>query len=524
MFQVRVLARQPDAWQLVNTLPVDAPVMDVGSAHHLMPTTPDTSTSFDRPLVLVVLAAGMGTRMRSSLPKPFHPVAGRPMIDRVLLAGAAAGPDVIAVVVSEATRDIRDHVDPPIDLALVEQPEMRGTGDAVHRVFEVDGLVPDDATVIVVFCDHPLLDSDTVRHVAEQARRTRHLVTVVSCVLPSGGPYGRIERDDAGRPVGVIERADDDLRLRAGETEINTGMMALDARWARSALTRLTPSPATGELYLTELIGMAVREHEDGSEWPVGVVQADPALSLGVNDRVQLAAAEVALRQRIREQWMLAGVTMPDPAMVYIDDDVAIGPDTVIHPFSFIRSGTTIGASCMIGPHADLARSTIGNGVVIRASTVEGATIHDGADVGPYSHIRPGTVIGARSHVGNFGELKNARLGEDVKVGHFGYLGDVTIGDRTNIGAGTVTANFDGEHKHSTSIGPDAFIASDTILRAPVTVGEGGRTGAGAVVTRDVQPGETVVGVPARPFAPSRSGTGHTTGSQSSRGQSETEG
>ena len=492
-----------------------------------MPTTPDEpidASSREAPLVLIVLAAGMGTRMRSSLPKPFHPVAGRPMIDRVLRAGAAAEPDLIAVVVSEATRDVRDHVDPSLDLSLVPQLEMRGTGDAVRRVFDADGLVPDDATVIVVYCDHPLLDGGTVRNVADQARTSRRRVTVVSCVLPNAGPYGRIVRDPDGRPVDVVERADDDPALRVGESEINTGMMALDARWARGALARLTPSTATGELYLTELIGMAVRDRGDRDEWPVGVVRADPMLSLGVNDRVQLAAAEAALRNRIRERWMVTGVTMPDPATVYIDDDVVIGWDTVIHPFSFIRSGTTIGVGCVIGPHADLARTTVGNDVTIRVSTVEGATIHDGADVGPYSHIRPGTVIGARAHVGNFGELKNAHLGDDVKAGHFGYLGDVTIGDRTNIGAGTVTANFDGERKHTTTIGPDAFIASDTVLRAPVTVGEGGRTGAGAVVTRDVEAGQTVVGVPARPFAPDRGANGHTTDGASSRGHARNEG
>lgn len=440
--------------------------------------------------------------MRSALPKPFHTVAGRSMVEHVIRAGAAAGPARTIAVVSERTADLASRV--PADLAVqtVLQDRALGTGDAVRRVFDA-GLMPDAGTLLILYCDHPLLDGDTVRRLASVAAGSGGLVTLLTCTLPDAGAYGRVARDSAGNTVGIVERADDDPDLREGATEVWSGMMALDVAWARDALTRLTPSPATGELYLTELIGMAIAER-GGGIWPVTVVEAAPEIAHGVNDRVQLAEAEAHLRERNRRRWMLAGVTMEDPATVSIDQDVEIGMDTTLLPFTRIRAGTTIGRDCVIGPATELSGATVGDGVTIRSSTVTGATIHDGADVGPYSHIRAGTVIGPGAHVGNFGEFKNARLAAGVKVGHFGYLGDVTIGENTNIGAGTVVANYDGTRKHQTTIGANAFIGSDTVLRAPLTIGDGAATGAGSVVTKDVAPGRTVVGIPARPIGPPR--------------------
>ena len=458
-------------------------------------------------LTLIVLAAGGGTRMRSRLPKPFHPVAGRPMVEHVIRAGRAAHPDRVVAVVSDRTADLAARVAGESGLRTVLQREALGTGDAVRQVFDAADILPDAGLILVLYCDHPLLDSETVSRLAAGAAGNDAAVTLLTCILPEAGAYGRVVRDRHGRATGIIERADDDPALRAGPTEVWSGMMALDVAWTRNAIRLLTPSPVTGELYLTELIEMAVESAGTAGTWPVQVVQAPPEIAHGINDRVQLAEAEAILRDRIRRRWMLAGVTMDDPATVYIDDDVTIGPDTVILPASHLRAGTTVGRDCVIGPAADLAGATVGNGVTIRASTVTHATIHDGADVGPYSHLRQGTVVGAGVHVGNFGEFKNAHLAAGVKVGHFGYLGDVTVGANTNIGAGTVVANFDGQRKHATTIGANVFIGSDTVLRAPVTVGDDAATGAGSVVIRDVPAGTTVAGVPARPI-PRRSDSG----------------
>lgn len=449
-------------------------------------------------LTLIVLAAGGGTRMRSQLPKPFHRVAGRSMVEHVIRAGWAARPARLVAVVSERTADLSDHVSGGVDLITVAQPRALGTGDAVRQVFDASGIVPDSGLILVLYCDHPLLDGETVSRLAAGAASNDAPVTLLTCTLPEAGAYGRVVRDRHGRATGIVERADDDPSLRMGPTEVWSGMMALDVAWARNAIRLLTPSPTTGEFYLTGLIEMAVESAGTAGIWPVQIVQAPPEIAHGVNDRVQLAEAETTLRNRIRRRWMLAGVTIEDPATVYIDDDVVIGPDTTILPVSHIRTGTTIGQDCVIGPAAHLTAATVGDGVTIRNSTVTHATIHDGADVGPYSHLRPGTVVGAGVHIGNFGEFKNAHLASGVKVGHFGYLGDVTVGEDTNIGAGTVVANFDGQRKHATTIGSNVFIGSDTVLRAPVSVGDGAAVGAGSVVLDDVPAGTTVVGVPAR--------------------------
>jgi bifunctional UDP-N-acetylglucosamine pyrophosphorylase/glucosamine-1-phosphate N-acetyltransferase len=327
-------------------------------------------------------------------------------------------------------------------------------------------------------------------------------LALLTATVADAAGYGRIVRDADQQPVAIAERRDDDPEMRIGPTEINTGLMALDAHWAREALDQLLPSEATGELYLTDLVSIAVSQARPDEPWPVAVVGGDPDDALGVNDRADLARAELRAWERKRQRLMREGVTMRLPETVAIDEDVRIGGDTVILPYSQVSGATTVGSGCVIGPAAVIVSSRLGDRVIVRSSTVEDSVIADDADVGPYSHVRAGSDIGPRTHVGNFAEIKNSRLASGVKVGHFSYIGDAAVGEETNIGAGTVTANFDGARKHQTDIGARVFIGSDTILRAPISVGDDARTGAGSVVTKDVPDGATVLGVPARLIDP----------------------
>lgn len=446
-------------------------------------------------LVVVVLAAGLGTRMKSRLPKPLHPVAGIPMVSHVLRAGAAAEPATTLLVVNREAADLDSRLERPYPITPVVQDPPRGTGDAVRVAVAA---CPAATQVAVLFADHPLLTPETMLALVAEATASRALVTMLTTELDDAGGYGRVRRDTGGRVTGIVERKDDRPEERTGLVEIYSGMMVLDAAWARVALERLTPSPATGEYYLTELVALAIAGGPTPSGWPVTTVTASPEAALGINDRRELAVADGIVRTRIRERLMRDGVTMIGPETTFVDIDVAIGPDTTIHPFSLIQGDTVVGRDCTIGPHAVITNSRLGDSVTVRASTVAQATIGAGSDVGPYSHLRPGTELGSGVHIGNFGELKNAKLADGVKSGHFSYLGDTTIGAETNIGAGTVTANFDGMAKHRTEIGAAAFIGSDAILRAPVRIGDRAVIGAGSVVTKDVPADAVAVGVPAR--------------------------
>ena len=454
-----------------------------------------TSSRRDERVGLIVLAAGAGSRMHSSLPKPLHTVAGIPMVSRVLRAGRGAQPDAAVLVVGPETADIARRLECAVGIETVVQHPPRGTGDAVKcaltALHEVDWLV-------VLYSDHPLLEQSTVARLLEGVRTSGARVAILTASVQNAGGYGRVVRDSDQRPVRIAERRDDDAGMRLGPTEINAGFMALDARWARRALDQVRPSGATGEVYLTDLVSIASAEAQENAPWPVAVVAGDPDDALGVNDRAELAHAESRAWERKRQRLMREGVTMRLPETIAIDEDVQIGGDTVILPHSQLSGATAVGSGCVIGPSAVIVNSRLSDRVIVRSSTVEDSVIAEDADVGPYAHLRAGSEIGPRTHVGNFAEIKNARLGSGVKVGHFSYIGDATIGEESNIGAGTVTANFDGARKHQTDIGARAFIGSDTILRAPISIGDDARTGAGSVVTRDVPDGATVVGIPAR--------------------------
>jgi bifunctional UDP-N-acetylglucosamine pyrophosphorylase / glucosamine-1-phosphate N-acetyltransferase len=443
----------------------------------------------------VILAAGSGTRMRSELPKPLHAVAGLPMIDHVIKTATELGSHDITVVVSaQVDRLLADRDRNPRFRVIVQDPP-RGTGDAVRLALARPGGA---AITLVLYADHPLVTSSELIRLIETARCQSALVALLTTKVDVAAGYGRIARNEAGMPVAVVEMVDDEPESRAGSTEINSGIMALDTSWARSALERLRLHPLKGEYFLTDLIGLAVSSVEERDRWPVASINGPREILAGINDRIQLDEADRLMRNRIRKELQDQGVTLVGSETIFIDAGVVIEPDTTILPFTVIGSGTRIGRASVIGPSATIKASRIGSGVKIESSTIEDSIVFDGADVGPYAHVRNGSKVGQSVHVGNFAELKNATLGEGVRVGHFSYLGDASVGSNSNIGAGTVTCNFDGVDKHRTEIGSDAFIGSDSMLIAPIKIGDGARTGAGAVVTKDVAAGDTVVGMPAR--------------------------
>lgn len=457
------------------------------------------SGSHQSDVVVAVLAAGPGTRMRSETPKHLHQVAGIPIVERVIRAGIDAGARQIFVMVGSNMADLDERLGMRGAISLIVQGPPKGTADSVRQALEHAG---DAAWMVSLLGDSPLLTGDIVRSLVAQAKSSGSKITLLTCKVADASSYGRIERDEAGRVRRIIELKNDMADKRVGETEINSGVMVLDAAWARSELQTLPEDPTTGEYLLTDLVDVAVRQSTDGDEWPVDTYVADDSVSLGVNDRVQLAEAEAHARRQIRERHMRNGVTIVGPETVFIDEDVTIGSDTVIHPNSFLRGDTSVGSHCEIGPSAVLEDAHIGNGVVVDQSTIRESSVGDRSHVGPYAHLRAGCSIGQRVHIGSYAELKNATLADGAKCGHVSYLGDVTVGADANIGAGTITANYDGQGKHPTVIGNGAFLGSNSVLVAPVTIGDRARTGAGSVVTQDVDDDTTVLGVPARPRKP----------------------
>ncbi len=444
------------------------------------------SQTFDN-WTAVILAAGQGTRMRSSLPKTLHPLAGRPMVRWVLEAARAAGFHRCVVVVGPESDDVRAALGDGIAYAV--QPAPQGTGHAVAQAREAAG---DAEQVLVLNGDVPLITAETLARLAGAHEEQAADLTFLTAQVEEVGEYGRVERDAEGRVTGIVEAPEREAAA-SGPAEINAGQYCFRADWLWPRLDAV-PTSAGGEQYLTSLVPLAVQE--GAALLPVLAGNSDEVR--GINDRAQLAQAEALLRERINRRHMLAGVSLIDPATTYIDSNVTIGSDTVVEPNTHLTGETAVGKECRLGPNSTLRDAMIGDRCRIEASTVEEATLEEDVDVGPYSHLRSGSYLCAGVHIGNFAEVKNARLGRGVKMGHMSYIGDAEVGDETNIGAGTVTCNFDGREKQRTIIGKDVFIGSDTMLVAPVTLGDGARTGAGSVVTRDVQAGASAVGAPAR--------------------------
>jgi bifunctional UDP-N-acetylglucosamine pyrophosphorylase/glucosamine-1-phosphate N-acetyltransferase len=471
-----------------------------------MTTPPPSSGPAGRRTAAVILAAGLGTRMRSRLPKVLHPLCGRPMLAYVLDAwegvrsetngsGPSTGrhrsnPDGVAIVVySPTTEAIREVVGDRAGLALQQEP--RGTGDAVGAALSA---VPAEAKEILVLSgDVPLVLPEQLIAVLEQRRLDDAAIALASVFAADPAELGRVVRGEFGTVERIVE-ARDATAEELETNEINAGLYAFDAAWLRRRISDLTPSASNGELYLTDLVAMA---REDGR-----IVSAvgfdDDGTFEGINDRGQLAQAEWSLRVRINEAHMRAGVTMRDPSTVYLDWSVELGTDVILEPGVIARGTTRVGDGSTIGPDATIVDSTVGRESVIWASVVESSDVGDEVRIGPFSHVRPGSRIERGAEIGNYAEIKNSRIGPGVKSHHVSYLGDAELGAGTNVGAGTITANWDGRQKNRTKVGERAFLGVDTMLVAPVAIGDGARTGAGAVVTKDVPAGKLAVGVPAR--------------------------
>lgn len=441
----------------------------------------------------VILAAGHGKRMRSALPKPLHPVAGRPMIRHVLDAVRDAGISRVVAVLGHGSEQIRAEIGSDVETVL--QPELLGTGDALRRAAALLADDPSVSDVLVCGADMPLVVPEIFAGLIEQRQTTGATLALVVAEAADPTGYGRVIRDPDGRVRAVVEDVDASEAQRAVR-QVNAGIYAFWADWLWRSLPEIRRS-ASGEYYLTDLIAMA-----NGAGHLIQSIEAPLAQTAGVNNRVQLAEAERVVQSRIRNNLMLAGVTLVDPSTTFVDAGVAIGADTVLLPGTIIAGQTRIGSGCRIGPYAQIVDSRIGDGVIIGSSLIEGSELADRVRVGPYCHLRAGARIEDGAEVGDHAEVKNARLGPGTRMHHFSYVGDADIGGGVNIGAGTITCNYDSEtgQKSRTIVGDGASLGSDTLLVAPVTVGEGALTGSGAVVTRDVEPETLVVGVPARPL------------------------
>jgi bifunctional UDP-N-acetylglucosamine pyrophosphorylase/glucosamine-1-phosphate N-acetyltransferase len=427
------------------------------------------------------MAAGMGTRMRAETPKVLHHVCGRPLVVWPVAAARTAGADRI-VVVGGPDRALEGVLPEGVDLAV--QHEARGTGDAVAAA--APGIDP-QATVVVLSGDVPLVGAEEIEALVAAHEQAGAQATVLTMVLEDPGTYGRVVRDAAGAVERVVEAkgegdaTPEQLAIR----EVNTGIYAFAGAALLDALPRVAADNAQGEYYLPDVLPLI---RAAGGTLAARVTD-DFTVTLGVNDRVDLARVAAAARERINRAHMLAGVTLEDPATTYIEVGVEIGRDTVVAPGTTLLAGTRIGERCRIGPYATLAAASIGDRVTVLQSHLQGCELHDGVVVGPFAFLRPGTVLREGVKAGTFVEIKNSDVGAGSKVPHLSYVGDADVGENSNLGASTITANYDGREKHRTTIGSDVKTSVDTTFVAPVTVGDGAYTGAGSVITDDVPPG-----------------------------------
>lgn len=434
-------------------------------------------------LDIVILAAGQGTRMRSALPKVLHPVAGDSMLGHVIHSARKLSPKRIHVVIGHGADVVRERLAAD-DLNFVMQDKQLGTGHAVAQALpELSA-----ENVLILYGDVPLIEVETLERLLKKVSDEQLALLTVNLDDPTG--YGRIVRDEQKRVTAIVEHKDATDAQKA-ITEGNTGILAVPGKRLADWLGRLSNNNAQGEYYLTDVIAMAVN---DGlvvaTEQPLDAMEVQ-----GANDRKQLAELERHYQQREARRLMALGVTLRDPARFDVRGEVTVGRDVLIDINVILEGRVVIEDDVVIGPNCVIKDSTLRKGVVIKANShLDGAVMGEGSDAGPFARLRPGSVLEAKAHVGNFVELKNAHLGEGVKAGHLTYLGDTVIGARTNIGAGTITVNYDGANKHKTLIGEDVFIGSNNSLIAPVQIGDGSNTAAGSTITQNVDKSQLAVG------------------------------
>lgn len=440
-------------------------------------------------ITAILLAAGQGTRMKSALPKVLHPVAGKPMIAHALQAIQKSTTEKPVVVIGHGADEVKKYLSDSAQTVL-QQPQL-GTG---HAVMQAEALLKGKTDLVVVcYADMPLLRGETLQKLVETQKNNTGPISMLTVISNDPRGFGRIIRNEKNTIQAIVEEyvaSEEQKKIK----ELNVGGYCFDANWLWDALKRIPKNEKKGEYYLTDAIELASKDN-----LPVlATIMDDEQETIGVNTRVHLAEVETAMRKRINEEHMLNGVTFIDPTSTYIEADVKIGKDTILMPNTYLYGKTEMGEGNIIGPNTIIRDTKIGNGCKVLVSVLEGAVLENDVDMGPFARLRKGAHLGNHVHMGNFGEVKDSRLADGVKMGHFSYIGNAQIGSNTNIGAGTITCNYDGEKKHATEIGEDVFIGSDTMLVAPLKIGAGSRTGAGAVVTKNVPDDTLVVGMPAR--------------------------
>lgn len=433
----------------------------------------------------LILAAGKGTRMKSNLPKVLHKVGGKAMVEQVIITVETLGITRKIAIIGFGGEEVKAYLGDRVE--YVTQAEQNGTGHAVQQAKPL--LTNTKGTILLLCGDTPLVKKETLEALLEEHRKNGAAASILTANMPDPTGYGRIIRNPSGQVVRIVEQKDgtaDELAVH----EVNTGMYAFESEALWPALVQIDSNNAQGELYITDVIGILVNEGKTVSAY----MTEDHSESLGINSRAQLAEAEAILRARKNKELMEAGVTIIDPLHTYVETSVQVGQDTILYPGTILEGTTVIGNDCVIGPDTRLSDVTVGDENTIHYTYGHDCEIKNGADIGPYVHLRPNTVIGNNVHIGNFVEVKNSIVGDNTKFPHLSYIGDSDVGSGVNIGCGTITVNYDGKIKHRTVIGDGAFVGCNSNLVAPVTVGEGSYVGAGSTITKDVPPKSLAVG------------------------------